>query len=41
MEAAPVFAANALNSGLPPIPSADQARAINYGYANLASTTKR
>jgi MoxR-like ATPase len=40
MEAAPVFAANALNSGLPPIPSADQARAINYGYANLASTTE-
>jgi MoxR-like ATPase len=40
MEAAPVFANTALNSGLPPIPSNDQARAINYGHASLASTTE-
>jgi MoxR-like ATPase len=40
MEAAPVFAANTLNSGLPPIPNSEQARAINYGYANLASTAE-
>ncbi len=38
MEAAPVFASTALNSGLPPIPNADQARAIAYGHANLAAT---
>src|SRR6202789_1664231 len=40
METAPVFAATAINSGLPPIPSSEQARAINYGYGNLASTTE-
>jgi MoxR-like ATPase len=40
METAPVFASTALNSGLPPIPNSEQARAINYGYANLASTTE-
>jgi MoxR-like ATPase len=40
MEAAPVFASTASNSGLPPIPGADQARAISYGHASLASTTQ-
>ncbi len=40
MEAAPVFASNTLNSGLPPVPGTDQARAINYGHASLASTTE-
>jgi MoxR-like ATPase len=39
MEAAPVFATS-LHSGLPPVPGADQARAINYGHATLASTAE-
>src|ERR1700761_5752413 len=40
MEAAPVFADNAAKAGLPPIPNADRAREIAYGYANLASTAE-
>jgi MoxR-like ATPase len=40
MEAAPVFASNAANSGLPPIPNVEQARAIAYGHANLAATAE-
>jgi MoxR-like ATPase len=40
MDAAPAFASNALNAGLPPVPGADQARALNYGHASLASTTE-
>ena len=40
MEAAPVFASTAINSGLPPVPGADQARSITYGHASLASTTE-
>jgi MoxR-like ATPase len=36
---APVFAATAVTSGLPPVPGTDQARAINYGHANLAATS--
>ena len=40
MEAAPVFASTAINSGLPPVPGTDQARAITYGHASLASTAQ-
>jgi MoxR-like ATPase len=40
MEAAPVFASTAAASGLPPIPTSDQARAIAYGHANLAATAE-
>jgi MoxR-like ATPase len=40
MEAAPVFASTALTSGLPPVPGAEQARAIAYGHASLASTAE-
>src|SRR5271156_3862083 len=40
MEAAPVFASNAANSGLPPVPGTEQARAIAYGHATLAGTTE-
>jgi hypothetical protein len=40
MEAAPVFASNAINSGLPPVPGTEQARAIAYGHASLAGTTE-
>jgi MoxR-like ATPase len=40
MEAAPVFASTALTSGLPPVPGAEQSRAINYGHGSLASTTE-
>ncbi len=40
MEAAPVFASTALNSGLPPVPGTDQARAITYGHGSLASTSQ-
>src|ERR1700744_2726104 len=36
MDAAPVFASNA--PGLPPVPGTEQARAIAYGHAMLAST---
>ena len=39
MEAAPVFASNALASGLPPVPGTEQARVIAYGHASLAATT--
>src|SRR5471030_252500 len=39
MEAAPVFASTAINSGLPPVPGADQARSLAYGHASLAATT--
>ena len=39
MEAAPVFASNTLNAGLPPVPGADQARGLNYGHGTLAATT--
>ncbi len=40
MEAAPVFASNAINSGLPPVPGTEQARAIAYGHTTLAGTTE-
>jgi len=40
MEAAPVFAATAATAGLPPVPNSEQARAISYGHASLASTTE-
>ncbi len=40
MDAAPVFAPNAATAGLPPIPNAEQARAISYGHANLAATAE-
>jgi MoxR-like ATPase len=40
MEAAPVFASTAGASGLPPIPTSEQARAISYGHANLAATAE-
>src|SRR5471032_1879040 len=40
MEAAPVFASNAINSGLPPVPGAEQSRVSNYGHNTLASTTE-
>jgi len=40
MEAAPVFASTAINSGLPPVPGTDQARVIAYGHASLAGTTE-
>jgi len=40
MDAAPVFASNAINSGLPPVPGTEQARAIAYGHAALAGTTE-
>jgi MoxR-like ATPase len=40
MEAAPVFASTAINSGLPPVPGTEQARAIAYGHATLAGTTE-
>lgn len=39
-EAAPVFASTALTSGLPPVPGAEQARAIAYGHASLANTAE-
>jgi len=38
MEAAPVFASTAITSGLPPVPTSDQARALAYGNTSLAST---
>jgi MoxR-like ATPase len=40
MEAAPVFVSTAINSGLPPVPGVDQARALSYGHASLASTAQ-
>ncbi len=40
MEAAPVFASTAISSGLPPVPGTEQARAIAYGHASLASATQ-
>src|SRR5471030_1977867 len=40
MEAAPVFASTAALSGLPPIPTAEQAGAIAYGHASLATTAE-
>src|SRR5271156_120523 len=40
MDAAPVFASTAAASGLPPIPTSEQARAIAYGHANLAATAE-
>jgi len=40
METAPVFAASALTSGLPPVPGSEQARAIAYGHATLAGTAE-
>jgi hypothetical protein len=40
MDAAPVFASSALSSGLPPIPTADQAKVLAYGHANLAATAE-
>ena len=40
MEAAPVYASNAINSGLPPVPGTEQARAIAYGNTSLAATTE-
>ena len=40
MEAAPVFASTAASSGLPPIPTSEQAKAIAYGHANLAATAE-
>jgi len=40
MDAAPVFASNAITSGLPPVPGTEQARAIAYGHATLAGTTE-
>jgi MoxR-like ATPase len=40
MEAAPVFASTAINSGLPPVPGAEPSRTTNYGHNTLASTTE-
>src|SRR5579863_6386175 len=40
MEAAPVVAQTAATSGLPPVPGADQTRALAYGHANLAATAE-
>ncbi len=40
MEAAPVFASTAATSGLPPIPTPEQANAIAYGHASLAPTAE-
>ena len=40
MEAAPVFASTAINSGLPPVPGTEQARAIAYGHTTLAGTAE-
>jgi len=40
MEAAPVFASTAANSGLPPVPGSEQAKAIAYGHATLAGTAE-
>jgi MoxR-like ATPase len=39
MEVAPVFASTVPNSGLPPIPSSEQARSISYGQGTIASAT--
>jgi MoxR-like ATPase len=40
MESAPVFASTAVNSGLPPVPGSEQAKAIAYGHATLAGTAE-
>jgi MoxR-like ATPase len=37
MEVAPVFATNTAPSGLPPIPSSEQARSLSYGQGTLTS----
>jgi len=37
MDVAPVFAQNAAASGLPPIPSSEQARSLSYGHGTLTS----
>jgi len=37
---APVYASTAAKSGLPPVPGTEQARAITYGHATLASTAE-
>src|SRR5271170_6407283 len=40
MEAAPAFASTANRPGLPPVPGTEQARAVAYGHASLASTAE-
>ena len=37
MEVAPVFANTAASSGLPPIPSSEQARSLSYGHGTISS----
>ena len=37
MEVAPVFANTAVSSGLPPIPTSEQARSISYGQGTIAA----
>jgi MoxR-like ATPase len=37
MEVAPVFASTAVSSGLPPIPSSEQARALSYGHGTISA----